>query len=428
MLNVRSVPFASGFSAALLAFLLLSCAGPPRLRFQFPAGEPYVRVCLNDQDRQIEIGLDGDIELRDGTKKYRVRGKSRLKVELGDNNLLVVSADGVYIGGFSTQISCTHISSGRFFRYKKRTYSDTLRIVADGETLLVLNVLPMERYLGGVVPNEIGHRKKEESEAIMAQAVLARTYAMSKVIIPMVRLFDVYDDTRDQVFTGAANAGPLVDAALRNSRGVVLAYGDQLARVFYHSTCGGATAAPEETWSTAQHIPYLTSIRDRSRYRAWCSPSPFFRWKKQYSRTRMEQIIRKYLPATVAEYKNERFSKSDFLLGMFIKERYASGRVKKLDIVFGNKQKRRTFTLFSDKIRYVLREPAHEAILNSTLFNIHITRDTRRWITSITIEGAGKGHGVGMCQWGAIGHARAGISFERILEFYFPGTHLTTLY
>ncbi len=428
MTGLKRTPVATAFLAAVIAILLLSCAGPLQLRFQFPAGEPYVRVCLDNTDRQIEIGLDGDIELRHGTRKYRVVGKSRLTVELGDNNLLVVSADGKYIGGFSTQISCTHIPSGRFFRYKKRMYSDTIRIATDGEALYVLNVLPVERYLAGVIPNEIGHRKKEEAEAVMAQAVLARTYVLSKVIIPMVRLFDVYDDTRDQVFSGAADAGPLVKTALSRSRGVVLAYGDRLARVFYHSTCGGATAAPEETWSTSPRIPYLTSIRDRGRYRAWCSPSPFFRWKERYTRKRMEQLIKKYLPATLPEYKNERFTKSDFLLGIFIKERYASGRVKKLAVVFGNKHKRRTFTLFSDKIRYVLRKPTHEKVLNSSLFDIHVTRDARQWISSITLEGAGKGHGVGMCQWGAIGQARAGISHERILAFYFPGTRLTTLY
>jgi len=427
---MRSQPayFAGGFLSAVIAILLLSCAGPPQLRFQFPAGEPFVRVCLSDRVRQAEIGLDGDIVLQHGSKEYRVTGKSRLKVELGENNLLVVSADGIYLGGFSGQISCVHVSPDRLFRYKKRMYSDTMRITTDGETLFVLNVLPVERYLGGVVSNEIGHRKKREAEAVKAQAVLARTYVLRKVIIPTVRLFDVYDDTRDQVFTGAAGSGPLVETALNNTRGIALAYNDKLAHVYYHSTCGGATASPEEAWTSKQRIPYLTSIRDRSRYSEWCSISPFFRWKERYSRKRMEQLIRKYLPKTVAEYSNEHFSNSDFLLGLFVKKRYASGRVKQLDIVFGDKQHRRTFTLRSDKIRYVLREPNHETILHSTLFNLRITRDAQKWISSIVIEGAGKGHGVGLCQWGAIGQARAGMSFERILAFYFPGTHLAALY
>jgi stage II sporulation protein D len=90
----------------------------------------------------------------------------------------------------------------------------------------------------------------------------------------------------------------------------------------------------------------------------------------------------------------------------------------------GNRLQQRSYYVHGDRVRYALRRPGSDQPLRSALFDIRIERDAARWITQGRIDGGGSGHGVGLCQWGAIGKARDGHSAREILQEYFPGTEL----
>lgn len=315
-----------------------------------------------------------------------------------------------------------------------KSYSDTLLIACDGSSLFVVNVLPLEDYLAGVLPNEIGRRTDEEAEAVKAQAVLARTYAMAKIISPVKRLFDLYGDTRDQVFSGAGAADgggidPIAASALRSTSGQVLTYNGTLAECYFHSTCGGATEASSLVWERPQSKPYLAGVLDEGAAGVWCSISPSWRWSERYTREELEALLRVYLPAaTDAVPPSELSDPSRHLLDIAITERMPSGRVETLRIVFGTPKQQRVVLLRGDKIRWVLRRSDGSGPLRSTLFDLAAERDARRWIRTVRIDGGGNGHGIGLCQWGAVARARAGFSARSILEAYFPGTDIDKRY
>src|SRR5690606_712128 len=124
-------------------------------------------------------------------------------------------------------------------------------------------------YLRGVVPKEL---LSDQVEAMKAQAVLARTYALTK---KKGQRYDVKDDTSHQVYGGLEAENPLADAAIRETEGLVLAFEGQPARhVLYHSTCGGCTEASERVFGSA--VPYLQPADDLAEDgQPWCRDSKY---------------------------------------------------------------------------------------------------------------------------------------------------------
>ena len=109
---------------------------------------------------------------------------------------------------------------------------------------------------------------------------------------------------------------------------------------------------------------------------------------------------------------------------MKIKSRFNSGRVNELDIIVNDGEEiQKTIFLVGNQIRSIIRSGDGKSILKSTLFNINIDKNK-----NIVITGKGNGHGVGLCQWGAIGQSKKGIDYEAILNHYFPGTTIKNLY
>jgi stage II sporulation protein D len=309
-------------------------------------------------------------------------------------------------------------------------YGDTLLIASDGQSLYIINILPLEKYVKSVVPREIGrNRKSDEQQAINAQAIIARTYALGKIMLPLARLFDVYDDTRDQVFGGIGGRDALTTRGVEQTAGQVLVYGGKLAECYFHSTCGGHTEASSLVWQRPQSKPYLTGGSDRGRGEDFCRISPSYRWTEEYTREELEAILRTFLPsASEAIIPSDIPDSQWYLLDLNILKRGASGRVTTLQVVMGNRMHQRSYYLHGDKIRWGLRRPGGDEPLRSGLFDISISRNSAHWIERVLINGGGSGHGVGMCQWGAIGMARSGFSTQEVLRKYFPGTEILTLY
>jgi stage II sporulation protein D len=417
--------------ASLLPLFLLLCNGcsAPPLRISPEGGEARVRVCIADKVEELELVAQGDITLRlSGTQRF-IQGGGRLRCALAtDGNIqLHVGEDEAFDAGAALRLY--HHNPASHFDFQKRGYGDTLLIVSDGSRLYMINVLPLERYLCGVVPNEIGrNRKRNEIEAVRAQAVLARTYAVNKILLPLTRLFDVYADTRDQVFGGLLGEDALCTQAVEDTRGIVLERDGALADSYYHSTCGGHTEAPAHVWRHGATLPQRAGVSDREGKRSYCRISPSFRWSEFYTRTQLEELLRTFLPSADDTPAQEDIPTGQwYLLDINILKRAPSGRVQTIQIVMGNRMHQRSYYVHGDRIRWGIRRP-DGAALRSTLFDVYLKRDAKRWITQIRIDGGGNGHGVGLCQWGAIGRARAGHTFRSILEYYYPGSGLVALY
>jgi SpoIID/LytB domain protein len=142
-------------------------------------------------------------------------------------------------------------------RLNRRPYRGALVVRSRGGVLSVVNVVPLERYLRGVVPWEMPDRF--HGEALRAQAIVARSYALTS--LRPDRIFDVVDTTDDQVYGGLRGEEDATDAAIAATAGRVLTWGGGVARTYYHSTSGGRTAAAADVWP-GRGAPYLRSVAD----------------------------------------------------------------------------------------------------------------------------------------------------------------------
>jgi stage II sporulation protein D len=220
----------------------------------------------------------------------------------------------------------------------------------------------------------------------------------------------------DQVYGGADAERLVTTQAVQSTAGLVLLYAGRLVNAPYHSTCGGSTAAPPEVWR-ARAEPHLRAVSDRvpgTADRYYCDAAPRFAW----TRTLQEEELRRLLDRYMAAYAAVPAGGVGAVRDLLVEETTPSGRVGWLRVTTS----RGVYRLRGNDIRSVLRSAGGE-ILNSTYFTVRrppVARGESRAIA--TIDGRGYGHGIGMCQWGAIGRARAGQDFRTILRTYYPGT------
>ena len=311
------------------------------------------------------------------------------------------------------QVPATRPPSGEsFVTFAGKRYRGELSVVSGDSGRLVVNTLSMDDYLRGVVPLEIGNRTAAEFAAVQAQAVAARTYAY-KHLNPG-RAFDMYATVQDQVYGGVDAEKPQSDSAIATTADVLVLYNGKPITTPYHSTCGGSTAAVTEVWYNQSDEPYLRPVSDRipGTDHYYCDPSPRFSWTQNYDGAGLRAVMEKYLSA----YTNAPKTGLGRITDIREAGRTPSGRVAALIV----ETESGSYTLRGNDVRFVLRNVTG-ATLNSTLFNLSEQKSGGE-VTSLVINGRGYGHGIGMCQWGAIGRARAGQNFRTILETYYPGT------
>lgn len=309
---------------------------------------------------------------------------------------------------FAVQADGDDASSSRV-SWETRRYRGELRYLATDTAVLVANVLPIEEYLRGVVPLEIGPRGSAERAAVEAQAIAARSYTVVRALEGVTRAWDLTSRPVDQVYGGVDAESAVANAAIAATEGIVLSYRGQVVRAPYHSTCGGTTAAPEEVFAGVGE-GYLRSVSDRvpGTERAWCEISPRYSWERKWSR---EELV-----ATVARSTEGKGIRA--IHGVDMTGSTASGRLAGLRL----STDRGTIQLRGNALRFALANVGGE-ILPSTYVSAH-------WSATqgLTLRGRGNGHGVGMCQWGAIARARAGYDAATILLAYYPGTTLSRVH
>ncbi len=299
-----------------------------------------------------------------------------------------------------------------------KAYRGTAEVLRDRTGLTVVNRVGMESYLLGVVSAEMGRRSPPEQEALRAQAVVSRTYAYRNLRRWRSQGFDLYATVSDQAYGGINAETPEGRAAVSETSGRVLTYDGAPIEAFYYSTCGGRTADGYEVFRGASR-PYLRSGADEAPHgTAYCSISPRYRWREEWSGSSLRGVLARYLPKPAAGSRN-----LDPLADIRVTRRSGSGRVDQLAVSAGGVEVR---VDGQSNIRQVLRTSGGD-MLRSTAFTLVVSRDGRN-IDRLVAEGGGAGHGVGLCQWGAVGRARVGQNHEQILAAYFPGTRLERRY
>lgn len=310
-------------------------------------------------------------------------------------------------------------------------------------TLAGVNELPLEQYLYGVVPRELGPIAYPEMEAQKAQAIVARTYAISGLGKRASDGYDLRATTDDQVYGGYGSEYAVSNQAVDETRGTVVTYGGNLISTLYFSTSGGHTADNEEAFNGAP-APYLRGIPDAERGNAFehvptlevfmshANPmslraakegdyesdwSKYHRWSFQWTADEISSLV----SASVGQQVGK-------VLAINTTERGPSGRVLTLEYV----TEAGTFYAYKDAIRASLKylnasnTPTN---LPSTLFYIEPVTDRRtKEVTGFVAFGGGFGHGVGLSQTGAVGMAQHGHTVDEILSHYYQGIELTSRY
>ncbi|WP_407931409.1 SpoIID/LytB domain-containing protein, partial [Ignavibacterium album] len=295
-----------------------------------------------------------------------------------------------------------------FINNKK--YRGRIKFINIGGQVKVINQIGLEDYLKGVMTKEMPVGNGNENfEALKAFAIAARTYALNKIYSSQT-YFDLLPDVRDQVYGGVESEHALSNKAVDETRGMILTYKDAPAIVFYHSTCGGYTESAVNVF-TKVDPEYLRSVKDGDI--AYCSISPNFNWRETLTEKEFIKRLADAKLTTNNDYSIEKF---------IIKSRFPSGRINELEIYLKNKNDIKPVSIFGNQIRSIIKNQSGNGILRSNNFIIEITSDR-----NIVITGKGSGHGVGLCQWGAIAQSKSGKNYREILSHYFPGTEIKRL-
>lgn len=388
---------------------------------------PTIRIGLKTKEKEVAASCNQIYYVLDPLKNEKLG-----KLQPGQEIRLSAEDTGITIYGPKNNrafsgLNRVYLGSDKndtWFDINRQRYRGFVELIFTGpKQMTVVNIVEVEEYLRGVVPKEIGIMTPETINAAKAQAIAARTYTFAHRGRRAELGFDLYGSVQDQVYEGVSAEDPLIDQAILDTRGIVATYQGQMIEAYYYSTCGGHTSNVHEVWR-GDPIPYLQSVTDSPGHNPdlpnFCQSSKHYRWREIWTLSQLTQSFKKYLP----QYSNLR---SGSHLGAILEVRLAknnqSRRNVKMTVITTTGQ----YTVFGDKIRWVMRRPGTDSILRSCQFDLEFERNGST-LSRIIANGQGNGHGVGMCQWGAIEMARQNYTFEQILSQYYKNIELKKLY
>jgi stage II sporulation protein D len=365
-----------------------------------------IRVLLSEEQKSVSLSLQGlyiftsDNEAVDKLKKG---DKLSFQINSGGITTKFNSRD---IDGITFLLQPVDSESVILFS-GKRYSGDLLIVYNDNNGILVINRLSMDDYLLGVLPAEMAVKSNqpERFEALKAFAICARTFAEMKKAKGNT-YYDITDDVRDQVFSGTGNFTQLDRNAVEATSHQVLKYKEKLAEVFYHSACGGMLEDPANVFS-GKADDYLIAKKDGEE-NPNCEISPSFYWKETYTQFDLLKLLKA---------KNLLSKKQRVVKDVEISDVFPSGRVKELHISFVDAD---DVVIHASEIRNFFVRKETKGILRSSLFTLSIEK-TKNELKKVTLNGKGSGHGVGLCQWGAMNLSAKGENYHEILDFYFHG-------
>ncbi|MDE2290878.1 MAG: SpoIID/LytB domain-containing protein [Elusimicrobia bacterium] len=285
---------------------------------------------------------------------------------------------------------------GEYVEIGERRYSGNLLFRPNKDrTVTVVDEMGVEEYLFGVLPHEMS--PDWPLEALKAQAVVSRSYALASLGGKDGGTFDLTDDDTTQLYTGLDGSTERVKQAVRDTAGQVLTWKGQPLKAFFHSTCAGHTADARDVWGREAPEP-LKGVRDR-----WCRISPYSDWTATFTAEDIRKALARHgvMVGSVEDVSKGSVGTGGWLRTIRVRDSRGWHAVDANDfrLWLGPREMK------SVKLRSIRR---------------------KWWSSSFTFTGRGYGHGVGLCQWGARAQAQAGFGYKDILSHYFPGAKLET--
>jgi stage II sporulation protein D len=330
----------------------------------------------------LTVSLDGE-----GIIATRENGDA---VALNPPVLIRPGKDGVVVEGITYRRLTFAASSAILVNGKP--YRGTAEASLSEKAVLVVNELALEDYLVGLINCEIS--SSWPIEAVKAQAVIARTYALNKKEARRSSLYHLESSVIDQVYDGCEIEDSRASRGVNETSGEVLTHNGNIIQAFYHSNCGGRTESAENVWGA--RISYLMGVDC-----AYCLLTPSTAWEQKISLRDIEEKL-----------KNAGLKISG-LTDVRLGPKNDRGRLKNILI----SSARGETSLSGDQFRKALGY----AVIKSTNFTIKTING------EVVFSGLGNGHGVGLCQWGAKQRSLDGFGYAEILSYYYPGTKLTKL-
>lgn len=351
---------------------------------------PEIRVLVIDNVSSVTIeGTGSVLKIVSQNRRPEERAGTLVRITAGSNNLVMNGADR----GPDLFLTC----AGGRYRVGDRMFRGALSVhwKAKG-SLQVVDTLSIENYLAGLINSEIS--SSWPIEAIKAQAVAARTYAMHQIEsarkAQTLRPYDITSTVADQVYDGAHQEDDRSEKAVAATRGEFLLRNGSIFSAFYHSCCGGHTEHAHNVWPGEEGPPTIDDM--------YCTRSPKLLWSFKIPIRQFIDMLKKGGVSlnTVGSIATAPFGDSDRNDVVLIEDNDGMKTIRAADLrrVIGYQQ------------------------IKSTWFTAKLLNG------AIAFEGRGYGHGVGLCQWGAKGMALAGINYRDILSFYYPDAEVVRLY
>jgi stage II sporulation protein D len=378
----------------LTALLLSSCAAPPRGIQDYRnvlKQAPVMRVALVLDERQATVGVAGPFKVYSAGKGDELLSCPRLPP-----CAVQASGEGLCLGDRRLAAGTVRIVPERdgSLYVNGRYYRGEL-LMKSSSGLTILNLVDMERYLAGVVGSEAVESWPDD--ALRAQAVVARTYALNQKKSRDNKAFDVQATVADQVYLGTERETAKLRRIVKETTGIVLLYKGELFTAYFHSTCGGHTEPVSRAFSSPD-IPPLRGVECN-----YCTSSKYYGW---WSATLDAESL-----SAALRKAGKRVGHVTDIEPMDIGP---SGRAARVRITHD-----RGTTVVG---AYEFRKIVGANQIRNTNFLVRKYGDTFQFV------GRGWGHGVGMCQFGAKGIAEKGYGFTAILKYYYPGATLARLY
>jgi stage II sporulation protein D len=367
--------------------------------------ENPVRLLVDESSEFHEFKVETPAYLYTDEKRIALLNKgNRVLIRSSPENLSLQISDKIFYGSVFELKPAKGESS---IHYKGKMLRGGIKVVNSNNAVQVINTINLEEYLKGVLPKEMPlGRGTEYLEALKAVAVCARTYALARMQNNRGN-FDLYIDVRDQVYGGENVKSNISDKAVDETKNMILTFNGEPAPVFYHSTCGGRTEDVRNIF-TSNSQSYLKGVVDGEN--PFCSVSPSFNWTEIYPEN---VFIDRLYEAGLLNSRNY------FLTKIEVLSRYESGRVNELLIELSSPDNNKQVRIQGNKIRSIIRTANNKGILKSIWFDIFIIN------SEVVIKGKGYGHGVGLCQWGALYQSQTGVNYKDILMHYFPGIEIS---
>ncbi len=385
--------------------------------------EPSIRVLLGARTGPFSVSSpDSIVVLKSSQQKWKT---------FSANAPLLIQAKGAMMAVNGVPVDRAILVQSNLGREKGtiralgKTYRGAIKVTAVNGAMSIVNEVPLEQYLYGVVPSEAV--PSWPMPALEAQAVAARTYALYNMETNKMKAYDVKPTTYNQVYNGAANEYSSTTKAVDNTKGMVMTYGGKPINALFHSDGGGYTENSENVWGS--YVPYLRGVKDFARNTSTSQ------WMVTTTRLGIQQKLES-AGKGVGTLKSIVLSS----LGkrpLHVMDRGVSGRVKSATFIGSTGQR----TVSGEALMDIFN-------LKSTLFDFYVGKAPIGDIDGqsgksihtfgsgnqpVYIKGQGWGHGLGLSQWGAAAMAaKAGLQdrqyYQTILNHYYSGIKLQRLY